>query len=696
MKKLIIIITALLSALACTNLDDILDQLRDHEQRIQKLEALCTQLNSNVEAIQTILTALEQNDYITDITKITEAGIEIGYSITFAKGGTVNIYHGSNGTDSPAPKIGIRKASDGEYYWTSNDEWLTDENGEKIPASVPNDPDDKYITPSFRIAEGVWYISYDGGDSWKEMNMIESGGFCQLVQSIDYDKEYVYLTLETGEVLTIPLNDSNKYSSAECVAAFVEEMNRMAKYIGADNSVFYDPVGIENTSTTYDMAHIALYGSGYDKLWDVWSTPEYTVRLYKDGSSRTKKVQSLLYSSDSDVLTGHYQVLGGKGGTLSKPKIYNLISICQSRINPDDLYLICVFNADGSNSETGNRFQATKEIMDYIESTYSPETMPTDILDETAWEDMSFRDIFIKHNKAARINDNDLSGYVINSGSPKLVYNDEDALGYVKPYAIKASGKVSQHFKSPFTISDYPYFVAANVKVDRHSNGYCGVAFGKNSDACISGKTDGWVSSSAILDGWDNSGNTSATNIYIGSAFSADLDGYVNNPVVIPMSIFKNPPTESQLRELYDQYTSLLIELGGSDKITYGPDVSCNQAYAIKIPPHNPWAYKHIDLEPIYEKNCKDLVYPASTSKILTTIVTLNYITDLKERVLIKQETIDLLPSGFYKNDILAGETVSYEDLLYLLMLPSSNAASMVIAQNVGEKILRMQDLLDE
>ena len=52
MKKLIIIITALLSVLSCTNLDEILEQLRDHEQRIQKLEALCTQLNSNVEAIQ--------------------------------------------------------------------------------------------------------------------------------------------------------------------------------------------------------------------------------------------------------------------------------------------------------------------------------------------------------------------------------------------------------------------------------------------------------------------------------------------------------------------------------------------------------------------------------------------------------------------------------------------------------------------
>jgi hypothetical protein len=208
MKKLIIIITALLSALACTNLDDILEQLRDHEERIQKLEVLCTQLNSNVEAIQTILTALEQNDYITDITKITEAGIEIGYSITFAKGGTVNIYHGSNGSDAPAPKIGIRKASDGEYYWTSGDEWLTDDQGEKIPASVPNDPDGKYITPLFRVAENIWYISYDNGNTWKAIEKVgeETDKVNdQFFESVIYDSEYLTLTLSDGTEVKIPV-----------------------------------------------------------------------------------------------------------------------------------------------------------------------------------------------------------------------------------------------------------------------------------------------------------------------------------------------------------------------------------------------------------------------------------------------------------------------------------------------------------
>ena len=62
MKKLLIIITAILSAISCTNLDEVWAELRDHEERIQKLETLCNRLNSNVEAIQTILTAMEQND----------------------------------------------------------------------------------------------------------------------------------------------------------------------------------------------------------------------------------------------------------------------------------------------------------------------------------------------------------------------------------------------------------------------------------------------------------------------------------------------------------------------------------------------------------------------------------------------------------------------------------------------------------
>ena len=213
MKRIYIWFTLIIAlAAGCQKFDyeDILEQLRDHESRIQKLETLCNQLNSNIEAVQTIIQAQNSRDYVTDIVKIMENGVEVGYSITFAQSGTVTIYHGSDGADGAAPKIGIRKASDGEYYWTSGEEWLTDENGEMIPASVPNDQDGKYITPSFRIAEGIWYISYDGGNTWQELEDIskdeeegdEEGG--QFFTDVTYDDEYIYLTLSDGTLISIP------------------------------------------------------------------------------------------------------------------------------------------------------------------------------------------------------------------------------------------------------------------------------------------------------------------------------------------------------------------------------------------------------------------------------------------------------------------------------------------------------------
>ena len=136
---------------SCAKFDyeSILEQLCDHESRIQKLETLCNQLNSNIEAVQTIIQAQNSRDYVTDIVKIMENGVEVGYSITFAQSGTVTIYHGSDGADGAAPKIGIRKASDGEYYWTSDDEWMTDDQVRKCGVRIPGSND--RIAPDYII-----------------------------------------------------------------------------------------------------------------------------------------------------------------------------------------------------------------------------------------------------------------------------------------------------------------------------------------------------------------------------------------------------------------------------------------------------------------------------------------------------------------------------------------------------------------
>ena len=236
MKKVFAIFVAIFTLITgCQRFDyeSILEQLRDHESRIEQLETECKRLNSNIEAMQSLLLAIQNNDYVTEVTKLMENGIEVGYSIRFAKSGEVTIYHGSKGEDGSTPKIGIQKAADGEYYWTSDGEWLTDENGEKIPAVYTGSGDGKYITPLFRVADDIWYVSYDNGNSWKEIGRIteedeseneEEEEEVPIFSEVTYDNNNAYFTLADGTVLCLPLK------SEELVQLYNEAKNHVSRF----------------------------------------------------------------------------------------------------------------------------------------------------------------------------------------------------------------------------------------------------------------------------------------------------------------------------------------------------------------------------------------------------------------------------------------------------------------------------------
>ena len=233
MKNLILKILVLFSlVITSCHHEDIWNELRDHEQRIEQLEKQCRELNSNIEAVQKILQALQEHDYVTEVMKIMEDGVEVGYSITFAKGGTVTIYHGTDGadgSDGSSPNIGIKKASDGGYYWTVDDEWLTDDNGNMIPATV-SDPDGGYVTPQFRVADGVWYVSYDNGNSWREISPAAEGED-DLFQNVTYDQNYVYITLADGSQFKIPYVTDTKVVD---LFIFMGQSNMSGRGVAAD------------------------------------------------------------------------------------------------------------------------------------------------------------------------------------------------------------------------------------------------------------------------------------------------------------------------------------------------------------------------------------------------------------------------------------------------------------------------------
>ena len=105
MKKLLtlFVIASAVAVSSCSKYDDtpIWDKLNDHENRITVLEELCRQLNTNINALQTIVEALEKKDYVTNVSPIREDGEIVGYTISFANSDTITIYNGIDGYTPP-------------------------------------------------------------------------------------------------------------------------------------------------------------------------------------------------------------------------------------------------------------------------------------------------------------------------------------------------------------------------------------------------------------------------------------------------------------------------------------------------------------------------------------------------------------------------------------------------------------------
>lgn len=207
-----------------SKLDEYGQSIKDHEQRISALEELCKQMNTNIEALQTLVDALEKRDYVTNVSEVRSNGEVIGYTISFAYSDTITIYHGQDGKDGAngadgkdgyTPQIGVMKDIDNIYYWTLDGEWLLDAKGNKIKAVGTDGADGKDgqdgangtdgkdgqngtngsdgkdgqngtngtdgkdgadgqdgkdgITPQLKIENDYWYVSYDNGATWVQL-----------------------------------------------------------------------------------------------------------------------------------------------------------------------------------------------------------------------------------------------------------------------------------------------------------------------------------------------------------------------------------------------------------------------------------------------------------------------------------------------------------------------------------------------
>ena len=111
------------------------------------------------------------------------------------------------------------------------------------------------------------------------------------------------------------LNDQSA-SSADCVTAFVAEMNRVATSIGCSGSSFDSPSGYSSTNltTVSDLLKITIHASSFRELDDVWNKTTYTINI--DGQNPRTETGTFSVTTNSTI-NADYNVFGGKPGSLT-------------------------------------------------------------------------------------------------------------------------------------------------------------------------------------------------------------------------------------------------------------------------------------------------------------------------------------------------------------------------------------------
>ena len=88
----------------------------------------------------------------------------------------------------------------------------------------------------------------------------------------------------------------------------------------------------------------------------------------------------------------------------------------------------------------------------------------------------------------------------------------------------------------------------------------------------------------------------------------------------------------------------------------------------------------------LYNKNENEKMYPASTTKILTAIITIEN-ANLDDVVTASYDAIMSIPDGYSSANIEIGEQLTVEQLLQLLLVHSANDAANILAEYVGGSI---------
>lgn len=256
MKKIlsVLCIATLLFASCSDEYDDskLWQNVNDLKDRIASLEKTVQTMNSDIGSIQSIVDAINARDYIV---KIEELADKSGYTITFAKGNTVTIKHGTNGINGTNGKSAYELAVSKGYRGTL-DEWLESLNGTN--GSNGKSAYELAVENGYTGTEQEWLESLKGIDG-KDSPII----------GIDIYEGVYYWTITTNGNKTWLLdNDGNKLKVSGVDGKTAYELAVEKGYTGTLEEWLLSLNGTNgsNGKSAYELA----VEKGYEGTLDEW------------------------------------------------------------------------------------------------------------------------------------------------------------------------------------------------------------------------------------------------------------------------------------------------------------------------------------------------------------------------------------------------------------------------------------------
>ena len=296
--------------------DEVWDSVNNLADRVTALEAATKQMNSDIAALQSIVTALQKQVSVTSVEELAD-----GYIIHFSDGTDATIKNGADGKDgangadgkdgadgadgkdgAAAPIINVA-AEDGIYYWTitvdGKTDWLTDEEGNKMRVTGEDGEDGKDgtsgssgrngNTPLLKVVDDFWKVSYDKGDSYDYV--YDEDGNKVKAKGADADP-FFYSIKKVGDVVVI--NDVLKIPMAASVNYTGEAIsdNVLTLTKGSNVELTFKVSGMTNAS-----AEVVKKDEGIS--WSVTGN-KLTFKLTAD-SIKDDKIVILFYNANQTI-----------------------------------------------------------------------------------------------------------------------------------------------------------------------------------------------------------------------------------------------------------------------------------------------------------------------------------------------------------------------------------------------------------